>query len=157
MARTKVDVPDAEDALSDLIGVTGGPSQVSPSPRNGSAAAKVKEERPAPAPEPPPREQPKTAAAATSIPAAQASAPESAVPAVTSVRQTPSQAAVEPDLPMPPRKTEAEIRKPFGTKLTPEITQRLKNFAFAHDAEIQDIVEQALDEYMTRRGMPRAV
>ena len=72
--------------------------------------------------------------------------PEAAEPAAS----TP---APNPDLPMPPAR-HSEIRVQFNTKLRPAVIERTKGFADRYHANIQDIVEQALDEYMTRRGWP---
>ena len=84
------------------------------------------------------------------IPAAEAAeqpvAPESAATAAS----TP---ASETELPMPPAR-HSEIRVQFNTKLRPAVIERTKGFADKYSANIQDIVEQALDEYMTRRGWP---
>ena len=72
--------------------------------------------------------------------------PEAAEPAAN----TP---ASDTDLPMPPAR-HSEIRVQFNTKLRPAVIERTKGFADRYHANIQDIVEQALDEYMTRRGWP---
>jgi hypothetical protein len=72
--------------------------------------------------------------------------PEAAEPAAN----TP---APDNDLPMPPTR-HSEIRVQFNTKLRPAVIERTKGFADRYHANIQDIVEQALDEYMTRRGWP---
>jgi hypothetical protein len=60
-------------------------------------------------------------------------------------------AATDTDLPMPPVR-QREYRAQFNTKLLPGMIKRIRGFADHHDASIQDIVEQALDEYLTRRG-----
>lgn len=57
---------------------------------------------------------------------------------------------------MPPAKKKTEVRQTFATKLPPEMITRLRGWAFAHDVEIQDLVELALDEFLTQRGAPRA-
>ncbi|MEW1829403.1 hypothetical protein [Streptomyces sp. NPDC088196] len=57
----------------------------------------------------------------------------------------------EPDLPMPPsRLTKPKVQ--LNTNQPPEIVERTKKFAGDHNAEIQDVVGFALDEYLSRRG-----
>ena len=65
-------------------------------------------------------------------------------------KSAPKQA--DPELPMPtPRRSEICIQ--FNTKLRPIVIEpRTKRFAEHHQASIQEIVEQALDEYLARRG-----
>jgi hypothetical protein len=59
--------------------------------------------------------------------------------------------AATEELPMPtPRVT--EIRVQFNTKLRPAVIERTRGFAEHHKANIQEIVEQALTEYLNRRG-----
>lgn len=68
---------------------------------------------------------------------------------VTTPKSNPS--AADAELPMPtPR--HSEIRVQFNTKLRPAVIDRTKGFAEHYRANIQEIVEQALDEYLTRRG-----
>jgi hypothetical protein len=87
---------------------------------------------PAPAPPSEPKERP----------AKQAPTPRSA-PNVAS-------APVE-ELPMPTPRV-SEIRVQFNTKLRPAVIDRTRGFADHHRANIQEIVEQALTEYLNRRG-----
>ena len=55
------------------------------------------------------------------------------------------------ELPMPTPRI-PEIRVQFNTKLRPAVIERTKGFADHHKANIQEIVEQALTEYLDRRG-----
>ena len=82
------------------------------------------------------------------IPAAEAAEQPVALESAPTAASTP---ASETDLPMPPAR-HSEIRVQFNTKLRPAVIERTKGFADRYHASIQDIVEQALDEYMTRRG-----
>lgn len=63
----------------------------------------------------------------------------------------PNPAEADAELPMP-RPRHSEIRIQFNTKLRPVVIERTKRFAEHHRGNIQEIVEQALDEYLTRRG-----
>ena len=63
-----------------------------------------------------------------------------------------SSGIIDASLPMPTPRQAAEMRIPFGTKMRPELIARLKAFAFAKDAEIQVVLDQAVDEYLSRRG-----
>lgn len=55
------------------------------------------------------------------------------------------------ELPMPPAK-QRDVRQTWGTKLRPSTIDRLNAFASDHNTHIQDVVEMALDEFMSRRG-----
>jgi hypothetical protein len=57
------------------------------------------------------------------------------------------------NLPMPPSR-HTELRVQFNTKLRPASIARTKAFADHHQASIQDVVELALDEFLSRRGWP---
>ena len=75
------------------------------------------------------------------------------LPAAEPAAPPASEPTQDTDLPMPPAR-HSEIRVQFNTKLRPAMIERTKGFADRYHANIQDVVEQALDEYMTRRGWP---
>ena len=115
-----------------------GPALVArPEPLTGAEPATPGTDRAAPAtPEP--------------IPAAEAAEQPMALESAATAASNP---ALDTELPMPPAR-HSEIRVQFNTKLRPAVIERTKGFADRYHANIQDIVEQALDEYMTRRGWP---
>lgn len=67
--------------------------------------------------------------------------------------ERPSTAAREGDLPMPPsRQGDNETRVNLGARVRTETRRRAKLFSAVHDLDMQDLVDAALDEYMSRRG-----
>ncbi|MFJ3777558.1 hypothetical protein ACIPX0_38290 [Streptomyces sp. NPDC090075] len=58
---------------------------------------------------------------------------------------------VKTGLAMPPSRQQ-EVRAQFNTKLPPELIDRIKTFTTTHRADIQDVSELALDEFLKARG-----
>jgi hypothetical protein len=54
--------------------------------------------------------------------------------------------------PPPPPRKQAPARVQFSTKLPPHLITNVKDFSDHYQAEIQMVVELALQEYMTSRG-----
>jgi len=53
---------------------------------------------------------------------------------------------------MPPSREETEARVNFGGRVRPSTRKRARLFAAQHDIDIQDLLDAALNEYMSRRG-----
>lgn len=54
-------------------------------------------------------------------------------------------------LPMPPTR-QPQMRVNVNVRLLPEMNDRLRHFVQAHTANMQDTVELAIDEFLSRRG-----
>lgn len=57
------------------------------------------------------------------------------------------------DAPPPPRRRR-QAREQLNSKIRSDLRERLNTFVRAHDSTVQDVLEAALEEYMTRRGWP---
>ena len=52
----------------------------------------------------------------------------------------------------PPKRRHRQPREQLKTQVLPDVRARLDAFCAAHDSTIQDVIEAALLEYMSRRG-----
>ena len=95
-------------------------------------------------------------------------APDLATPATTAAptaapsgKQRPEAPATAPgtnpkptDLPMPPAR-QVEVRIPIGARIRLQLSERLRNFVRDQDVTMQDTIELAIDEFLSRRSENR--
>jgi len=90
------------------------------------------------------------------VPSSATPGPTPAVPIAAPARAPsatpPRTPAVAPAAPPPPPKKQAPPRVQFSTKLPPALITDIKDFSDHYKAEIQIVVELALQEYLTSRG-----
>ena len=53
---------------------------------------------------------------------------------------------------MPRRKADDKERVPFGTRLEPQLLRELKRVAFDEERELYLVVEEAIRQYLIRKG-----
>jgi predicted HicB family RNase H-like nuclease len=51
-----------------------------------------------------------------------------------------------------PEQPEAEDRVNFSARVRASVRRRAKVYAATHDVNLQDLMDQALDEYLSKRG-----